>query len=55
MLVIAIVPAVVMLVGLFMYILAANPKVAELGRIMFFAGLVAVCFAMTDEKMTIGR
>jgi hypothetical protein len=31
----------VALVGLLMYILAANPKVQEIGRIMFWTGLLA--------------
>ena len=32
-------PLLVCLVGLLMYVLASNPKVAELGRIMFAVGL----------------
>lgn len=31
----------VALVGVLMYILASNPKIQELGRISFFAGLLA--------------
>jgi hypothetical protein len=31
----------VALVGLLMYALSANPKLAEIGRISFFAGLLA--------------
>jgi len=31
----------VALIGLLMYILAANPKVNEIGRIMFWTGLLA--------------
>lgn len=33
------IPLLVALVGLLMYVLATNPKVQELGRLMFFAGL----------------
>lgn len=33
--------ALVCIVGALMYALAANPKVSELGRISFFAGLLA--------------
>lgn len=31
----------VALVGLLMYVLSANPKLSEIGRIMFFAGMLA--------------
>jgi len=31
----------VALVGVLMYVLAANPKLQEIGRIAFFAGLLA--------------
>lgn len=42
----ATVAVVVCIVGLLMYVLASNPKVAELGRIMFFCGLLVALFAM---------
>jgi hypothetical protein len=29
------------LIGLLMYVLASNPKVVEIGRIMFWTGLLA--------------
>jgi hypothetical protein len=31
----------VSLIGLFMYVLSVNPKLSEIGRLMFFAGLLA--------------
>jgi len=31
----------VSLIGLLMYVLASNPKVVEIGRIMFWTGLLA--------------
>ena len=34
----------VALVGVLMYALSANPKLAEIGRIMFFAGLFVFLF-----------
>lgn len=34
-------PLLVAVVGLLMYALSANPKLVEIGRIMFFAGLLA--------------
>lgn len=39
------VAVVVCVVGLLMHVLASNPKVAELGRIMFFCGLLVALFA----------
>jgi Na+/phosphate symporter len=38
--VIATIPVLVTLAGALMYALSANPKVNELGRIMFFCGLL---------------
>ena len=34
----------VCIVGLLMYALAANPKVVEIGRIMFWVGLLSFLF-----------
>jgi hypothetical protein len=39
----------VLVVGLLMYLLAANPKVQEVGRIMFFSGLFV--FLMGSEQV----
>lgn len=35
----------VMIIGLLMYVLAVNPKVQEIGRIMFFCGLFVICLS----------
>jgi len=35
-------PLVVCIVGLLMYVFMSNPKAQELGRIMFFCGLLVV-------------
>ncbi|MGP0042487.1 MAG: hypothetical protein ACLPJW_17585 [Rhodomicrobium sp.] len=35
------VPLLVCIIGLLMYALAANPKLVEIGRIMFWTGLLA--------------
>lgn len=43
-------PLVVSLVGLLMYVLAANPKVCELGRIMFGVGLLVALLAVGDVR-----
>lgn len=32
-------PLVIAILGLLVYLLAANPKASEIGRIMFFCGL----------------
>jgi hypothetical protein len=34
-------PIVICLIGLLMWVLSANPKLQEVGRIMFFCGLLA--------------
>lgn len=34
-------PLLISIVGLLMYALSANPKVVEIGRIMFWTGLLA--------------
>jgi hypothetical protein len=34
--------AIVCIVGLLMYVLASNPKVVEIGRIMFWTGLLSL-------------
>jgi Na+/phosphate symporter len=44
--IIATIPALVMVAGALMYALAANPKLAELGRIMFAMGLLVVLLAL---------
>lgn len=40
--------AIVCIVGLLMYVLAANPKLQELGRNMFWVGLLA--FLLNGDK-----
>lgn len=40
------------MIGLFMYVLASNPKIQEVGRIMFFCGLLA--FLMGGASTAIG-
>lgn len=42
-------PLLVALVGLLMYALSANPKIVEIGRIMFAMGLLA--FLLTSDKI----
>ncbi len=51
---IALVPLFVAIVGLLMWLLAANAKVAEIGKIMFFCGLMALMFSTAHESVRIG-
>lgn len=38
-------------IGLLVYILAANPKAAEAGRLMFACGLLATCLLMAGRTV----
>ena len=46
---------IVLLVGLLMYALSANPKLQEIGRIMFAFGLLAFLFRLASETLNIFR
>jgi Na+/phosphate symporter len=37
-------PLLVLIIGLLMYALCVNPKLQEIGRIMFFCGLFVLLF-----------
>ena len=50
---IVLLPLLVAIVGVLMYALSANPKVAEMGRIMFFAGLLAFLLAGGEQVITL--
>lgn len=41
---ILVIPVLIALIGLLMYALAANPKLQEIGRIMFHGGLLVALF-----------
>lgn len=43
----AILPLVVALIGLVLYALASNPKVAEIGRIVFFCGMLTLTWTLS--------
>lgn len=47
----------VALIGVLMYALSANPKVNELGRILFFVGALAflLCFCQGGRPVTLLR
>ncbi len=54
MIVVAILPAVVCIVGLLVYLLASNPKAVELGRLAFFAGLFCLTWALAGHTVRVG-
>ena len=54
MIAIALFPFILAIVGLLIYALAANPKVSEIGRIMFFCGLLALTLAMAKTVIHFG-
>lgn len=45
----------VALVGVLMYALCANPKLSEIGRLMFFAGLLAFLLGSAGELIKLVR
>jgi Na+/phosphate symporter len=51
---IAIIPLLILVVGLLMYALAANPKVQEAGRIMFFCGMLVITFVLARQTLSLG-
>jgi Na+/phosphate symporter len=38
--------------GLFMYLAATNPKVQEIGRITYFAGLLVFLWHLAEKALT---
>jgi len=52
--IIALVPLVVAIAGLLLWLLASNVKVAEIGKIMFCCGLLALMFATAKKTVSIG-
>jgi Na+/phosphate symporter len=51
---IAVVPLVVLVVGLLMWALASNPKIAEAGKIMFFCGVLILTMSMAKTTLSLG-
>lgn len=52
--VIAIVPALVLIVGLLMWAFGPGPKLQEAGRIMFFCGMFVITWILSKESIHIG-
>ena len=52
--IIAIVPVIVMVIGVLAYALSQNGKIAELGRIAFAVGLLWTVYAVLGQHVTLG-
>ena len=49
----AIVPFAMALGGAVLYVLATNPKIAEIGRILLAAGAFALAFLLAQTRLAI--
>lgn len=54
MIVVAILPALVALAGLLTYVLAANQKLAECGRVAFACGLLVCVYVLAGHVVRLG-
>lgn len=45
----------VCLIGVVMYAISSNPKMVEIGRLMFFAGLLAFLIRLTPQAIDLLR
>ena len=52
--VIAILPVIAAVVGLLLYVLASNPKVVEIGRLIFSAGILVALWLSASKVLQIG-
>jgi hypothetical protein len=48
-------PLLVSLIGVLMYVLCANPKLSEIGRLMFACGLLAFLLVYHGQPITVVR
>lgn len=48
---VAIIPLIVAIVGLLMFALSANTKVVEIGKIMFWTGLLVTLFVSSGKTV----
>lgn len=51
---IAIIPLLIALVGVLMYALCTNPKLQEIGRILFFCGMFVITWVLAKATVHIG-
>lgn len=52
--IVALVPFIVGIVGALVYVFAGNAKIAEIGRLMFLAAVIALMFAFGGAHVRIG-
>lgn len=50
---VAIVPVLAIIVGTLVYALSANGKVAELGRLTFFAGMLVEVYVLAGHAVSV--
>lgn len=50
---IALIPVLMIVIGALMYALCSNPKLAEIGRLILFAGLLAFAFAYAGKTVAL--
>jgi Na+/phosphate symporter len=48
-------PLFIAVIGLVMYLISTNPKVAELGKILFQVGALWTTYALLGASFTIGK
>lgn len=49
----ALFPAIMALIGLALYFVSANPKVQEVGKILFAAGAIALAFQLGGKSISL--
>jgi hypothetical protein len=52
--IIAVAPLVLAIVGLLVWVMAANPKASEAGKILFFCGVLALALSFSGKSFHIG-
>lgn len=52
---ITIIPVVLIIVGAAMYVLCEKAKLVEIGRLIFFAGILAFAFAYSHRGFIVGE
>lgn len=51
---IALWPLVIAVIGVLVYALTSNPKLSEIGRIVFFVGLFWLVYSLTGKTLHVG-
>ncbi len=54
MIVVAIFPAVLVIVGMLVYLLASKPETKEMGRLAFACGLLVLAYAFVGSVVRVG-